>query len=103
MPRAMAVVWELVKSDLIPAVKRATLLEFDRVLGLGLGDWVPDEEDIPDEILELVEQRNRARAEKRWSDADALRSQISEAGYEIEDTPQGPRVRRKKVYLGDLG
>ena len=95
MPRALAVAWELVKSDLQPAVKKATLLAFDQVLGLDLANWAPKEEVIPDEILALVEQRQLARKEKRWGDADALRAQVTQAGYEIEDTAQGPRVRKK--------
>jgi cysteinyl-tRNA synthetase len=96
MPRAAAVMWELVRSDLPAPVKKATLLEFDRVLGLGLKDWQPTEEVIPAEILALAEQRQAARKEKRWADADALRNQVAAAGYEIEDTPQGPRVKIKK-------
>ena len=97
MPRAVAVVWELVKSDLPPATKKATLLAFDKVLGLRLADWKPEETatDVPVEITLLLQQRQQARAEKRWKDADALRAQITAAGYEIEDTPQGPRVRAK--------
>jgi cysteinyl-tRNA synthetase len=35
MPRALAVTWDLVKSDLPPQTKKATLCEFDRILGLG--------------------------------------------------------------------
>jgi len=97
MPRALAVTWDLVKSDLPPAVKKATLLVFDRVLGLGLGEWKPTEEVVPQEILDLVEQRQQARKEKRWADADALRDRVTEAGYEIMDTPQGPQVRRRRV------
>ena len=97
MPRAMAVVWDLVKSDLPAPVKKATLLEFDRVLGLRLGEWQPEEEAVPAEILALVEQRQRARQEKRWQDADALRAQIDAAGYVLEDTPQGPRVKASKA------
>jgi cysteinyl-tRNA synthetase len=99
MPRALAVVWELVKSDLPPATKKATLLEYDRVLGLRLAGWKPPETEqaAPDDILALVQQRQQARAEKRWKDADALRAQVTEAGYEIEDTQQGPRVRLRKV------
>jgi len=96
MPRAMAVVWELVKSDLPAPVKKATLLEFDRVLGLRLAEWQPEEAAVPAEILALVEQRQQARQEKRWQDADALRAQIDAAGYLLEDTPQGPRVRAGK-------
>jgi cysteinyl-tRNA synthetase len=51
---------------------------------------------VPDEIKALVQQRQRARADRRWQDADALRDEIFAAGYEIEDTPQGPRVRTQK-------
>jgi cysteinyl-tRNA synthetase len=96
MPRALAVTWDLVKSDLPAAVKKATILVFDQVLGLRLAEWKPVDEPIPDEILALVEQRQAARREKRWSEADALRDQVIAAGYEIEDTPEGPRVRHRK-------
>ena len=96
MPRAMAVVWELVKSELPAPIKKATLLAFDRVLGLRLGEWRPEEEAVPAEILALVERRQQARQEKRWQDADALRAQIDAAGYILEDTPQGPRVKAAK-------
>jgi len=97
MPRAMAVTWDLVKSALPAPVKKATLLEFDKVLGLGLAGWAPAEEKIPDKILDLVEKRLLARREKRWKDADALRDQIGAAGYTLEDTPQGPRVKATKI------
>jgi cysteinyl-tRNA synthetase len=46
--------------------------------------------------MALVQERHRARAEKRWQDADALRHQITQAGYDIDDTPQGPRVRSQQ-------
>ena len=93
MPRALAVTWELVKSDLPVSIKKATLLVFDRVLGLRLAKWQPLEEKVPDAILALVEQRQTARKEKRWQEADTLRVRISAAGYVLEDTPQGPRVK----------
>ncbi len=95
MPRAIAVTWDLVKSDLAPLVKKATLLEFDRILGLDLAAWKPAEQTIPADILTLADQRQQARVEKRWKDADALRDQIRVLGYEVEDTPQGPRVSAK--------
>lgn len=98
MPRAVALTWDLVKSDLPPATKKATIILFDQVLGLRLAEWEPKEEIIPDEIQELVEQRQKARQEKRWKEADALRDQVAEAGFEIEDTPQGPRLKRKVQF-----
>jgi cysteinyl-tRNA synthetase len=96
MPRAMAVTWDLARSDLPAETKKATILLFDRVLGLGLDTWRPKTEIIPDEIMSLANQRQNARSEKRWADADAIRTQITQAGYEIEDTPQGPRLKARR-------
>jgi cysteinyl-tRNA synthetase len=64
---------------------------------LRLAEWQPAEEDVPDEVMVLIQRRQQARAEKRWEDADALRDQIKAAGYEIDDTPQGPRLRSQKL------
>jgi cysteinyl-tRNA synthetase len=72
------------------------LLAFDAVLGLGLGEWTPKEEEIPQLILDLVAKRQLARAEKRWKDADSVRAEISAAGYEVMDTPEGPKVKASK-------
>jgi len=95
MPRALALTWDLVRSALPDDVKKATVLLFDQVLGLGLANWQPPQEIIPDEILSLVEERQRLRKEKRWADADVVRNQVLDAGFEIEDTPQGPRVKSR--------
>jgi cysteinyl-tRNA synthetase len=92
-PRALALIWELGKSDLPTSTKKATLLQFDRVLGLRAAEWQPEEAVVPDEIVGLVQQRQQARVAKRWQDADALREKVKAAGYAIDDTPQGPRVR----------
>jgi len=96
MPRALAVVWDAVRSNLPPATRKATLLRFDEVLGLGLAEWAPVEDAVPEAVMELVQTRQRARSEKRWKDADALRGQVVGAGYEIEDTANGPRVRLRR-------
>jgi cysteinyl-tRNA synthetase len=50
---------------------------------------------VPVEILALVEERQKARAEKRWGDADALRDQIEAAGFQVRDTSKGPKVEAK--------
>ncbi|MEW9899508.1 cysteine--tRNA ligase [Chitinivorax sp. PXF-14] len=93
-PKALALVWELVKGPLPPATKRATLSLIDEVLGLCLADWQAASADIPPAVERLAEQRQQARQDKRWADADALRGQITAAGYDVEDTPDGPRLRR---------
>jgi cysteinyl-tRNA synthetase len=95
LPRALAVVWDLLKSDLPNATKKATVLHVDAVLGLGLSSWTPTVIELPDQIAGLLQQRALARSEKRWGDADLLRAQIRELGYEIDDSIQGQQVHKK--------
>jgi cysteinyl-tRNA synthetase len=99
MPRAMALTWELVKSNLPVSTKKATLLHFDTLFGLRLAHWEPIDEAVPEEIVALVQQRDQARAQKRWKDADILRAQIIAAGYDVEDTPQGSRARARSYQV----
>jgi cysteinyl-tRNA synthetase len=95
IPRALALTWDLGRSALPAAVRKATVLQFDAVLGLRLAEWAPAEEPVPDEIAVLVEERKRARAQRRWKDADTLRARIQAAGFDVEDTAEGPRIRRR--------
>lgn len=89
MPEVMALVWKLVKDEkVLPADKRATLLDWDRVLGLNLGKKQIVEE-IPEEILKLAEGRKVAKSAKNWAEADLLRDKIISLGYSIEDTATG--------------
>lgn len=94
MPKAMAIVWELVKSDLADDVKKATLIRFDDILGLGIAEWSPEEVEVPEAVLELLEARETAREEKNWARADEIRDEITALGYVIEDTPEGAKVIR---------
>lgn len=91
VPRGLAVAWELSKAELPSDVKKATVLRFDEVLGLRLGDWVPAE--VPDTVMVLVREREEARASRDWSKADALRAEIAALGYEVRDMPEGSVVR----------
>jgi len=93
IPKALGVVWEMTKAEMASAEKLALLVEFDRVLGLGLIAW--KEEDIPLEITKLVEKRNTLRNNKKFSQSDSIRKQIEEMGYMIEDGPSGVRVVKK--------
>ena len=46
----------------------------------------------PADVRELVEQRERARAERDFARADAVREDIRKLGWEVRDSPQGPEV-----------
>ena len=94
MPRALAVLWELVRSEEADSVKKATLLACDDVLGLDIAKWAPAEIEVPDEVSALVQAREEARAAKDWGRADELRKQVSDLGYVIEDTKEGAKIAR---------
>jgi cysteinyl-tRNA synthetase len=85
MPKALATIWRMVKSDLEPSAKKATLLEFDKVLGLNIDQWRPQKLDVPDKVRDLVKRRTQARRAKHWAEADAIRQEISALGYNIKD------------------
>ena len=92
-PKALALIWEIVKDPTIaPEDKRATILDFDTVFGLGLGEI--HEEIIPEEVTRLVEEREHARKEKEWQKSDDLRTQIESLGYEVKDTENGTKISK---------
>jgi cysteinyl-tRNA synthetase len=96
LPRALAVAWETLRGDLAPAVKHATLLEFDRVFGLGLATWEPKVETVPEDVMALSEARAAARTAKNWAEADRLRKELQAAGWEVEDLLNGGYELRSK-------
>ncbi len=51
------------------------------------------EQEIPEEVLALVALRQKARQEKNWLEADALREQLAALGWQILDTPEGPQIK----------
>jgi cysteinyl-tRNA synthetase len=92
-PKALALTWELVKDkNVTPGDKSATLLKFDSVFGFNLSAMpIPktEAEEIPPEITVLAEEREKARQNKDWKLADAIRAEITSRGYEVKDTEKG--------------
>jgi cysteinyl-tRNA synthetase len=91
MPRAMAVIQETLKSDIPSTEKHATILDFDRVLGLSL-DQVDKPQELPAEVHKLVEARRRAREATNWAESDRLRDEILALGYTVKDTRDGVKL-----------
>jgi len=94
LPRALALGWEVLRGNLAAGTKKATLLDFDRVFGLGLALWSPKSESIPELIAALAAARATARASRRWAEADRLRAEILAAGWEMEDRADGYSLKR---------
>jgi cysteinyl-tRNA synthetase len=96
IPRGLAVVWDLLKdNDLSDNEKYCLIMDFDLVLGLKLGSNKIDKTDIPKNVLELAQKRLNARTAKNWEDADKLREEILNLGFEIADTENGYELKKK--------
>lgn len=90
-PRALALLWKVVKDEELPEGDKKKLLdEYDAVLGLGLCKL--KKEPLPGHIEALADERAGARANKDWEKADALRLQIEKEGYLVKDAQEGQKI-----------
>ena len=85
-PKVIIRLREIEKSNL--ANKRALFLYADQVLGLDLDRTIAARE-LTEQMQFLLNERANARSEKRWTDSDALRSQLENLGLQIKDTTEG--------------
>ena len=92
MPQALAIVWEMMKSNNSNSKKAASILNYEKILGLKLDkakEIRGKKLEIPEEIIRMVKERQKLRKEKRFFLADQLRSKIKKMGYELEDSKDG--------------
>lgn len=85
-------VYDVLKADVSDATKLYAIGEFDKVLSLNLIDSGNNTENASEsnaEIDELIAKRTKARAEKDWATADAIRDKLKEMHVVIEDTKDG--------------
>jgi cysteinyl-tRNA synthetase len=72
----------------------ATALAFYDGLDAVLGLLKPPTAEMDPEIQALVDERQAARKAKNWAESDRLRDEIARRGWEIKDSPQGPKLRK---------
>ena len=93
IPQALALTWEVLKSDLSAKEKLDLIAEYDRVFGLKLLEAI--EEKIPEKVIKLAEERKAARTKGDFNKSDELRKKINSLGFSIEDLGgQMYKVRR---------
>ena len=99
-PDALAAVFDLVKEiNTLSAASSKAALEtaaaaFDEITGvLGLL-YNRKKDEVPAEVTALVEKRAAAKKAKDWATADAIRAQLTELGWAVKDTAQGPQLSK---------
>lgn len=94
-PRALASLWKLVKDDgLDLELKLEAILKFDEILGLGLAGLEREKLEIPESAIELLKQRELARAAKDWKKSDEIRNQLAELGFSVVDNKSGASLMK---------
>ncbi len=89
---ALTTLYDVLKSNTNDHTKLALIKEFDKVLSLNL--LHEEKEEIPKEILELVELRNKYKKEKNYQEADYVREKIMQLGFRILDTRDGSKIEK---------
>ncbi len=100
--QAVTVIYDVLKADTNAATKLALIDDFDKVLGLDLiinakavaASVSAGASEIPQEVQELLEERQAARREKNFALADEIRDRIAALGYEVRETRQGTEVKK---------
>lgn len=93
-PKALAILWEVVRKEIKSKDYLELIKDFDRVLGLDLDidkiNALPTEaEEYTEEVKALIEQRNIARANKNWAEADRIRDLLNSMGVKLNDKKIG--------------
>lgn len=93
MPQAMSVVWDIIRSSVKSKKFAKLLLKFDQVLGLKIDE--KDKIELPEEIKQILQERQEARNNKDWKKSDELRNLLNEKGYLVKDSKEGSEVTLK--------
>lgn len=96
VPQALTLIWEIMKADLNFTDKKDLILDFDSVLGLKLNEVKAEKVEMSSEVQKLLDQRKQARQDKDFARADELRAKIKNKGFEVEDTPEGQKIKKNK-------
>jgi len=95
MPKALAILWAVIKDKEINAKdKYKLIIKFDEVLGFNLKKLKKEEQKISKDIDNLIKEREKARKEKDWAKADEIRDNLKKQGIILEDTPDGVRWKK---------
>lgn len=94
MPQALAILHEMLSFNTLSSEKSEQLLKMDQILGLKLDEYLGKPLEISDQVKKLVEEREKVRKSGDFNKADQLRQRIKDLGFEVEDTPSGPKLKQ---------
>lgn len=97
MPKALSIVWEMLRSKEEDANKAAALRRMDEILGLSIFENSEKRSQVSEKAYAMAAERVKLRKEGRYRLADEMRVQIEKMGYEIKDDANGKTKLIKKI------
>jgi cysteinyl-tRNA synthetase len=92
--KALATIFDFIKQSYKNKTGGKKTLKFFKEIDKIFGILALGEEKIPSEIKNLIQEREKERKQKNWQKSDELRGKIKQLGYWVEDTNEGPRIKR---------
>ena len=93
VPRALSYMWEILRDDrLAERDKYEIVLRIDKIFSLDLGK--EEKITIPEKVKKLADLREKLRKEKRWEEADDVRTRIKKLGFVVEDIGRGYKIKK---------
>jgi cysteinyl-tRNA synthetase len=93
IPNLITYLLDIMKEEETPE-NQNIFLSIINILGIEFQEQ--KEEEIPEKIISLIDKRTKMKQEKKYEEADQIRKEISELGYEIKDTSQGVECKKIK-------
>jgi cysteinyl-tRNA synthetase len=102
-PRAVGILFELIRKANQRILRESlTQKEAEKILSFfkkvdqifAFIFFKKPKEKIPQKIIKLVKEREKLRKEGNFKKADEIRAMIKEMGYWIEDTREGPKIKK---------
>ena len=95
-PKVFATIWTMLKDNTIIPNKKIILIEkVESIFSLWLLDFtdiVENKLEIPEEVIDLAEQRKKFKQEKNFASADDLRQKIQALGFDVKDTREWYKI-----------
>lgn len=98
MPKALSIMWEMLRNGKVEdRYKAATLREMDKILGLSIFENAKLRTKIPSRILQMAEERDKLRRNKQFTQADHLRNRIENMGYIVKDIIDENKKKKSQI------
>ncbi|MFA6523826.1 MAG: cysteine--tRNA ligase [Candidatus Peribacteraceae bacterium] len=98
-PAALAIIFEAMNATRVGKYFDAQglneTLKFIAMVRKTFGCFEPEEETVPEEVQDLAKERDAARLRKDFKESDRLRDELQSRGFEVRDTKEGTKVRKK--------